>query len=66
MSDTIFYELKLKRGRRPLEVFEKMAKTVKQRGVTKKWSYKIDEQNGIFSIDFGDGESESFVLFLIN
>ena len=30
MADTIFYNLALKRGRRPMEVFEKMAKSVKK------------------------------------
>lgn len=60
--DTIFYTLKLKRTKRPIDVFEKMSKSIKKKGATKKWSFFIDEDNQIFQIDFGDSRSETFVL----
>ena len=60
MPDTIFYHLKLKRGRRPQEVFEKMAKAIKKRGATKNWSYTINEEEETFLVDFGDELSEGF------
>lgn len=62
MADTLFIELKLKRGRHPLEVFEKMAKAIKKKGATKNWTYKIDRDNHTFLIDFGDEKSETFFL----
>lgn len=57
---TIFYKLKLKRTRKPIEIFQKMAKAVKNRGATKKWSCNYDEQN--FVVDFGDNYSETFTM----
>ena len=66
MSDTIFFKLKLKRGRSAIDVFEKMAKSVKKKGVTKNWTYKIDEEREVFTVDFGDDKSESFVLSFKN
>ena len=60
MPDTIFYHLNLKRGRRPQEVFEKMAKAIKKRGATKNWSYTINEEEETFLVDFGDELSEGF------
>lgn len=57
---TLFYKLKLKRTRKPLEVFEKMAKSVKKRGATKNWSCTYDENS--FLIDFGDGLNETFAV----
>lgn len=62
MADTIFFELKLKRGRNPLPVFEKLAKSVKKKGATKNWTYVIDEGREIFTVNFGDEKSEDFVL----
>ncbi|MBR1815568.1 MAG: suppressor of fused domain protein [Lachnospiraceae bacterium] len=62
MADTIFFTLKLKRGRKPLEVFEKMSKKIKKTWATKNWNYNIDEENETFCIDFGDDKSENFVL----
>ena len=62
MADTIFFDLKLKRGRSPLEVFEKMAKSIKKRGATKNWKYVIDEEQNAFCVDFGDEKSETFSL----
>ena len=59
-STTIFYKLKLKRTRKPKEVFEKMAKSVKKRGATKSWICKYNEEG--FRIDFGDEYSETFVI----
>lgn len=59
-STTIFYDLKLKRTRKPLEVFEKMAKSVKKHGATKNWVCAYDEE--IFRIDFNDDFSETFVI----
>ncbi len=58
--DTIFYTLKLKRTRGPMEVFEKMIKSIKKKGVTKNWTYEIDKD--IFTVDFGDGMSECFLV----
>lgn len=58
--DTIFYTLKLKRTREPMEVFEKMIKSIKKKGATKNWTYGID--NDIFTVDFGDGMSECFLV----
>ncbi len=59
-STTLFYKLKLKRTRKPVEVFEKMAKSVKKRGATKNWVCEYDEND--FRIDFGDEMSETFVM----
>lgn len=55
---TIFYKLKIKRTRKPIEVFEKMAKSVKKRGATKNWTCEYNEDS--FRIDFGDEYSETF------
>lgn len=66
MADTIFYRLKLKRTRTPMEVFEKMKKSVKKRGATKNWVATIDEEKEMMSIDFGDEMSETFVLHFNN
>lgn len=62
MSDTIFYQGKLKRGKDPLDVFEKIAKGIKKKGPTKDWNCTIDEESQFLKIDFPDGKSESFVL----
>ncbi len=59
-STTIFYNLKLKRTRKPIEVFEKMAKAVKKRGATKKWSCNYNEQS--FTVDFGDDYNHTFIM----
>lgn len=59
-STTIFYKLKLKRTRKPIEVFEKMAKSVNKRGVTKNWNCEYDEND--FIVDFGDEFSETFSI----
>ena len=62
MSTTIFFKLKLKRTRTPMEVFEKMKKSVKKKGATKNWICDIDEAAPSMTIDFGDNESETFYL----
>ena len=64
MSDqtTIFYKLKLKRTRAPMEVFEKMQKAVKKKGATKNWTCTVDSEGQALSIDFGDEKSETFCL----
>lgn len=62
MSDTIFYTIKLKRTRKPIEVFEKMQKAIKKKGATKRWIYTIDNEDQSMTIDFGDDESETFCL----
>lgn len=62
MSDTIFFKGKLKRGRDPLEVFEKLKKGIKKKGPTKNWICKIDENRKDFFIDFQDEGSETFSL----
>lgn len=46
--DTIFYAIKLKRTKTPIEVFEKMQKAVKKKGVTKKWICDIDNENQVW------------------
>lgn len=62
MSDTIFYKGKLKRGKDPLLVFEKIKKGIKKKGPTKNWTYTVDEGKKSLCIDFQDDESETFVL----
>lgn len=62
MSNTIFYQGKLGRGKDPLEVFEKIAKGIKKKGPTKDWICTLDEESPFLKIDFPDGKSESFVL----
>lgn len=59
---TIFYKLKLKRTRSPMEVIEKMQKCVKKKGATKNWTCTVDSEAQSMSIDFGDGMSETFCL----
>ncbi len=58
--DTIFYTLKLKRTKTQIEVFEKMKKSIKKKGATKKWNCVID--NDCMIIDFGDEISENFCI----
>lgn len=62
MADTIFFTLKLKRGRTSGELFEKMKKSVKPRGATKNWVCETDGNGETFSINFNDEKSEAFVL----
>lgn len=62
MADTIFFSGKLKRGRSPLEVFDKIQKKIKNKGPTKDWVCTIDEEEEQLCIHFPDGKSESFVL----
>lgn len=66
MSDTIFYKLKIKKTRTPMEVFGKMIKKIKPRGATKRWTYTINEEETCMVVDFGDDESESFVVDFSN
>ncbi len=66
MSDTVFYRLKLKRTRSPIEVFEKMKKSVKKKGATKNWVCDIDSENERLLIDFKDEKSERFLLSFDN
>lgn len=61
MADTIFYKGKLKRGKNPLEVFEKINKSIKKKGPTRQWDCKIDAEKEQLCIVFPDG-SENFVL----
>lgn len=58
--NTIFYTLKLKRTRTQADVFEKMRKSIKKKGATKKWNYVIDDNSMI--INFGDDRSEDFCI----
>ncbi|MCM1107157.1 MAG: hypothetical protein NC355_09480 [Blautia sp.] len=60
--DTIFYTLKLKRTRTPAELFEKIIKSIKKKGITKNWSYTIDKEHQLLTVDFGDEMSESFCI----
>ena len=62
MGTTIFYNYKLKRTRCAEEVFAKMTKAIKKKGVTKRW--KCELCDGVIFLDFGDGRSETFVLNL--
>ena len=64
MSDTIFYSLKLKRNKKPEQVFEKIQKAVKPKGPTARWSVSTKEQS--LCIDFGDKASETFCLAFDN
>ena len=59
---TIFYRLKLKRTRSPMEVIEKMQKCVKKKGATKNWICTVDSEEQYLRIDFGDEMSETFRL----
>ena len=49
---TIFYRLKLKRTRTPLEVIEKMRKTIRKKGATKNWVCTVDENTQTMKVDF--------------
>ncbi len=62
MADTIFYKLKLKRTKTPMEVFEKLQGSVKRKGTTKNWVCAVDSENEVFTIDFGDNKSEAFSI----
>ena len=62
MADTIFFTLKLKCSKTPNELFEKMKKFVKPKGATKNWLCNVDDNSKIFSINFNDGKSETFVI----
>ena len=59
---TIFYTLKLKRARTPIEAFEKMRKAIKKKGASNDWSYSISEDNQTMTVNFGDNKSENFVV----
>lgn len=61
-QNTIFYTLKLKRTKTPMEIFEKMKKSVKNKGATKNWICTIDSENESMYIDFCDEKSEPFRL----
>lgn len=58
----VFYKLKLKRTRSPMDVIEKMHKCVKKKGATKNWTCTVDSEAQSMSIDFGDGMSETFCI----
>ncbi len=62
MSDTIFYKGKLKRGKKPDEVFEKITKKIKKKGPTKDWICEISEDKSKLRIIFPGGMSEDFCL----
>lgn len=62
MADTIFFKGKLKRGKDPLSVFEKIKKGIKKKGPTKNWICTIDEEQQSLRIDFPDDKSETFSL----
>ena len=59
---TIFYRLKLKRTRTPMEVIEKMRKTIKKKGATKEWTVTVDENAQAMHVDFGEDKGETFVV----
>lgn len=65
MSDTIFYNMKLKRTKAPIEVYEKLAKRLhKKNGPTRKWECTFEPDREALVIDFHDEESETFVAVL--
>jgi len=68
MAHTVFYRGKLKKNRTPDDVFAKIIPLVKPKGVTKRWSYTIDEWKGEkrLVIDFGDSKSEHLVFCFPN
>lgn len=59
---TIFYRLKLKRTRTPLEVIEKMRKTIRKKGATKNWVCTVDENTQTMKVDFGENKGETFII----
>lgn len=61
MSDTIHYEGKIKRGKDPVEVFQKISRGIKKKGPTKDWVCVVDEEEEYLRITFS-GNSEDFVL----
>lgn len=62
MGTTIFFSYKLKRTRRAEEVYMKMTKAIKKKGVTRLWKCELCED--VIFLDFGDNRSETFVLDL--
>lgn len=62
MADTIFFTMKLKSNKTTKELFEKMKKSIKHKDATKNWICEVDRDSGVFSINFNDGKSESFVI----
>lgn len=68
MAHTIFYKGKLKRTRTPDDVFAKVIPFIKSKGVTKTWSYTVNEWEGDkrLVIDFGDNKSEELVFCFPN
>lgn len=61
MSGTIHYEGKIKRGKKPLEVFRKISKAIKKESPMEDWSCVIDKENEQLRISFSD-KCEDFVL----
>lgn len=64
MSDTIFYDLTLKKNKTADDVFSKIQRAVKKNGPTKRWNCSV-ESDTMLCIDFGDEKSEPFVLHFI-
>lgn len=65
MSDTLFYSMKLKRSKTPIEVYEKLEKKIhKKKGPTSKWECRYDSEEESIHIDFQDGKSETFYVKL--
>lgn len=60
MADAICFKGKIKRGKKPLEVYEKISKAIKKKGPTKNWRCMVNEEQ--LRISFEDDESEDFVL----
>lgn len=61
---TLFYTLKLKRTRTPIEVFEKMSKSVKKKGATKNWVCTVDENS--LRVEFNNGFDDEIVFIFDN
>ncbi len=59
---TIFYKLKLKRTRTPLEAIEKMQKAVRKKGAAKDWTVTVDENAQTMLVDFGEDKGETFAV----
>ena len=62
MTDTVFFDGKRKRTKSSMEIFEKIAKSIKKKGIMNEWEYSIYEADEEMVINFNDGKSESFSI----
>lgn len=66
MSDTIFYNGKLKRTASPQDVYQKCLAAIKKTGPTKDWVCTFDEEKQVVAVDFGDNQSETLVFEFVD